>query len=55
MPTPEAAPVDVDVAIIGASFAGVSAAFMLARARRRVVLIDDDQTRNRFEIGRAHV
>lgn len=48
MPTPEAAPVDVDVAIIGASFAGVSAAFMLARARRRVVLIDDDQTRNRF-------
>lgn len=40
--------IKVDVAIIGASFAGVSAAFMLARARKRVALIDDDQTRNRF-------
>lgn len=39
---------NVDVAIIGASFAGVSAGLMLARARRRVVLIDDDRTRNRF-------
>ncbi len=40
----------VDVAVVGASFAGVSAAIMLARARRDVVLIDDGQTRNR----RAH-
>ncbi len=40
--------ITVDVAVIGASFAGLSAALMLARARRRVVLIDDGQTRNRF-------
>jgi thioredoxin reductase len=39
---------DADIAVIGASFAGLSAALMLARARRRVVLIDDGQTRNRF-------
>lgn len=39
---------NVDVAVIGASFAGLSAALMLARARRSVVLIDDGQTRNRF-------
>lgn len=39
---------NVDVAVIGASFAGLSAALMLARARRRIVLIDDDQPRNRF-------
>lgn len=37
-----------DVVIIGASFAGLSAAIMLARARRRVVLVDDGLTRNRF-------
>lgn len=37
-----------DVAIIGASFAGLSAAIILARARRRVVVIDDGLTRNRF-------
>lgn len=42
---------DAEVAVIGASFAGVSAAIMLARARRRVVLIDDDRTRNRFAHG----
>lgn len=39
---------DVDVAIVGAGFAGLSAAVMLARGRRRVVLIDDDQPRNRY-------
>ena len=39
---------DVDVVIIGASFAGLSAALMLARARRRVVLIDEGLPRNRF-------
>lgn len=39
---------NVDVAVIGASFAGLSAAIMLARARRRVVLMDEGLTRNRF-------
>jgi thioredoxin reductase len=43
----------VDVAILGASFAGLSAGVMLARARRRVVLVDDGQTRNRFS-HRSH-
>lgn len=40
--------ITADVAVIGASFAGLSAAIMLARARRRVVLVDEGQTRNRF-------
>lgn len=39
---------NVDVAVIGASFAGLSAALMLGRARRTVVLIDDGKGRNRF-------
>lgn len=39
---------NVDVVVVGASFAGLSAAIMLARARRSVLLIDDDQPRNRF-------
>ena len=39
---------DVDVAIVGGSFAGLAAGLMLARARRRVVVFDDGQTRNRF-------
>lgn len=38
----------VDVAVVGGSFAGVSAAIMLARARRRVVILDEGRTRNRF-------
>lgn len=38
----------VDVVVVGASFAGLSAALMLARARRRVVLVDDGKPRNRF-------
>lgn len=38
----------VDVAIIGGSFAGLAAGLMLARGRRRVVVFDDGQTRNRF-------
>lgn len=46
-------PIHADVAVIGASFAGLSAALMLARARRRVVLVDDGQTRNRFS-AHAH-
>lgn len=37
-----------DIAVIGGSFAGISAAMQLARARRRVLLIDASQPRNRF-------
>ncbi|MDZ4086875.1 MAG: NAD(P)/FAD-dependent oxidoreductase [Tabrizicola sp.] len=40
--------IEADVAVVGGSFAGVSAAIMLARARRRVVIIDEGATRNRF-------
>ena len=39
---------DIDVAIVGGSFAGLAAGLMLARARRRVVVFDEGQTRNRF-------
>ncbi|MDR7123559.1 NAD(P)/FAD-dependent oxidoreductase [Pseudotabrizicola sp. 4114] len=39
---------EIDVAIVGGSFAGLAAGLMLARARRRVVVFDDGQTRNRF-------
>lgn len=42
---------EVDVAIVGGSFAGGSAALMLARARRRVVILDEGVTRNRFAAG----
>lgn len=37
-----------DVAIIGGSFAGLSAATQLARGRRRIVVIDAGLPRNRF-------
>ncbi|MBJ7310379.1 NAD(P)/FAD-dependent oxidoreductase [Rugamonas sp. CCM 8940] len=37
-----------DVIVVGGSFAGLSAAMQLARARRRVLLIDAGQPRNRF-------
>lgn len=37
-----------DVIIIGGSFAGLSAALPLARARRRVLLVDAGSPRNRF-------
>lgn len=37
----------LDVVIIGGSFAGLSAALQLARASRWVVVVDDDQPRNR--------
>ena len=37
-----------DVVIIGGSFAGLSAALMLARARRQVLVIDSGLPRNRY-------
>ena len=37
-----------DVIVIGGSFAGLSAAMQLARARRRVCVVDAGQPRNRF-------
>ena len=37
-----------DVIIIGGSYAGLSAAMQLARARRRVLIIDEGLRRNRF-------
>jgi len=39
---------DYDVIIIGGSFAGLSAAMQLARARREVLVIDSGAPRNRF-------
>jgi len=36
------------VIIIGGSFAGLSAALQLARARRRVLVLDSGKPRNRF-------
>ncbi|WP_191487723.1 NAD(P)/FAD-dependent oxidoreductase [Pseudomonas sp. FEN] len=36
------------VGVVGASFAGLSAAMQLARARQRVLLIDSGRPRNRF-------
>ncbi|RTZ41570.1 NAD(P)/FAD-dependent oxidoreductase [Candidimonas sp. SYP-B2681] len=39
---------DDDVIIIGGSYAGLSAALQLARARRNVVIIDAGERRNRF-------
>ncbi len=37
-----------DVIIIGGSYAGLSAAIQLGRARRKVLVIDEGQRRNRF-------
>jgi thioredoxin reductase len=37
-----------DVIIIGGSYAGLAAALQLARARRRVLVVDSGQRRNRF-------
>jgi thioredoxin reductase len=39
---------DYEAIIIGGSYAGLSAALQLARARRRVLIIDEGQRRNRF-------
>lgn len=38
----------LDLAVIGGSYAGMSAALQVARARRRVAVIDAGQRRNRF-------
>lgn len=40
--------IEADVAVVGGSFAGVSAAIMLARARRRVVIVDQGLMRNLY-------
>lgn len=40
--------VDYDLAVIGGSYAGMAAALQLARARRKVVVIDAGLRRNRF-------
>jgi thioredoxin reductase len=37
-----------DAAVVGGSFAGLSAALYLARGRRRVAVFDDGATRNRY-------
>lgn len=42
-----------DVAVIGGSFAGLSAAIYLARARRMVAVVDTGKPRNRFA-SRSH-
>lgn len=39
---------DYDAIVIGGSYAGLSAALQLARARRRILVIDAGQRRNRF-------
>jgi thioredoxin reductase len=39
---------EYDVIVVGGSFAGLSAAMQLVRARRRVLILDTDKPRNRF-------
>lgn len=41
---------EFDAIVIGGSYAGMSAAMQLARARRRVLVIDAGQRRNRFAV-----
>ena len=53
MPITATIPMPHDAVIIGGSYAGLSAALQLARARRRVLIIDDGRPRNRFA-ARAH-
>ena len=44
---------EFDVIVVGGSYAGLSAALQLARARRRVLVIDAGQRRNRYA-GHSH-
>ena len=44
---------DVDVIVIGGSYAGLSGALQLARARRRLLVVDAGRRRNRFA-GDSH-
>ncbi|MCB1424188.1 MAG: FAD-dependent oxidoreductase, partial [Notoacmeibacter sp.] len=37
-----------DVLVVGGSYAGIAAALQLARARRKVAVIDAGSRRNRF-------
>ena len=39
---------NIDIAVVGGSYAGLSAAMQLARARRKVLVVDAGQRRNRF-------
>ncbi len=48
MATTTTNPTTYDVIVLGGSFAGLSAAMQLARARRRVCVVDAGQPRNRF-------
>lgn len=41
---------EFDVIVVGGSYAGLSAALQLARARRRVLVIDSGQRRNRYAV-----
>lgn len=41
---------EFDVIVVGGSYAGLSAAMQLARARRRVLVIDAGQRRNRYVV-----
>jgi len=38
----------LDAIVVGGSYAGISAALQLARARRQVAVVDAGQRRNRF-------
>lgn len=42
---------DYDAIIIGGSYAGLSAALQLARARRRILVVDAGQRRNRYAVN----
>jgi len=46
-------PIEFDAIVIGGSYAGLSAAMQLARARRRVLVVDAGQRRNRYA-DRSH-
>lgn len=48
MPIPTQAPDHFDAIVVGGSYAGLSAALQLARARRRVLVVDAGRRRNRF-------